>query len=216
MAPHWNSNRSISERYINKIKTINSSEYVKLNFRWGLFSTKSSKNEFLTHFFPILDFIFWLVLLECQHQFELNAQICATNRLLHSLVLMLMIALVEMVECCESLTTRFQIWHDNLDLHILCLMNFESVANSGWPDWVIYRHLGNFLEYVATNIFAQIFGNFLGNFKTAQFFQFLCYNKYFLDKIAQVLAKNLARFEFFFNFYVTRKFLKITLRSFCS
>ena len=57
--------------------------------------------------------------------------------------------------------------------------------------------------------------DFLGDFKTAQFFPFLDYNKYFSDKIAQILAKNLARFEFF-NFYVRRKFLKITLRSFCS
>ena len=35
----------ISERYIHKIKTIISLVYVKLNFRWGLFFTKSSKNE---------------------------------------------------------------------------------------------------------------------------------------------------------------------------
>ena len=46
---------------------------------------KKFKNEFLTRFLPILDFIFCLALLDCQHQFELNAQICATYRLLHSL-----------------------------------------------------------------------------------------------------------------------------------
>ena len=57
-------------------------------------------------------------------------------------------------------------WKSNRSSCFVCLVY------TGWPDWAIYRHLGDFLKHTATIILAQIaqiFGNFFGDFwKMAQ------------------------------------------------
>ena len=60
---------------------------------------------------------------------------------------------------------------------------FDDFANAtnlrwpGWPDWAIYRHLGDFLKHMATIFWAQIaqiFGDFLGDFwKRAKILNFM-------------------------------------------
>ena len=60
-------------------------------------------------------------------------------------------------------------------------LNKSKVSLSGWPDWAIYRRLGDFLKHTATIILtqiAQIFGDFLGDFwKMAQILIFYVIKK---------------------------------------
>ena len=59
--------------------------------------------------------------------------------------------------------------------------HFEFDFSAGWPDWAIYRRLGDFLKHMATIILtqiAQIFGDFLGDFwKMAQILIFYVIKK---------------------------------------
>ena len=60
-------------------------------------------------------------------------------------------------------------------------MNYRGKSKPGWPDWAIYRRLGDFLKHMATIILtqiAQIFGDFLGDFwKMAQILIFYVIKK---------------------------------------
>ena len=75
----------------------------------------------------------------------------------------------------QILTSQFNVIQSKFTLVLL------SMSTSGWPDWAIYRRLGDFLKHTATIILtqiAQIFGDFLGDFwKMAQILIFYVIKK---------------------------------------